>query len=617
MMWLVDRVTGELTKLSPLKAQHIEEINGENTLHLTVDTKVNKYDTVIFKDRLGFWQEFIVQGITEDRELSNLYLEHSSYELHNNIVRDKRPVTQSPSYILGQILEDSTRWTAGTSDIGGTFDMNFYYVSVYEALKMITEKTGGELEFVFTVEDNQVVGRTINLVSALGEDRGRIFSYSKDMLGVNKSINDDIITAMIGRGMGEQISETGYGRRITFIDLDKPDSPIGVDYVENTAAKEAFGLYSGGVATNRMGFALFDEIDDPEELYLETKKLLEIQSQPNVTYEVGVLLLSNPDEGVAKGDIIHVFDNDFGGEKLTLHGRILKINHDILKPENSEVIIGNVVKDLSEFQKKTDEQLSNFRSKSKIWDRASAFSNDNTLQASYISGLLAHWNELANMAGGFTYTLDGQGTVTYDRPIDQNPTKVVQIVGGTIRIANSKTPEDEWEWRTVINADGISGQEILAESITANQLRSDVGANLDISSNEAITINISAIEDAENQITELTNAWTFSETETLRRYGELVTKVENIDGDMVDLTTYTETLIRETAEGIEVGKSGSPFRIVIGENQITFWEGDKDIAYINNQSLNISDGAFFTSLQIGDFEWKKEDDGSVSFGKVG
>lgn len=615
-MWAIDRKEEQITKIFYTSATHVEEINGENSLDLVTNNKVDKYDAIIFKDRLENWQEFLVQETEEARDgFRRVYAEHSVYELHDFIVRDKRPEDRTVDYILSEILQD-TRWEAGTSNIGGVFSMSFYYLSAYESLKKLVKEVNGEIEFEITVVNNRVTSRKINIKQAIGQDRGQIFAYNKNLVGVKRSIKDDVVTAIVGRGRGEEISENGWGRRITFAELDKPDSPEGVDYVANDAARLAFGLYHNGEYLHRFGEALFDEIEDPEELYLETKKVLDEKSTPKFKYDVPVVLLNKPEEAVALGDTVHVIDNDFGGEVLRIHGRALKISHDLVVHEHSELTIGKVVEDMSEYQKKVDEVIDNFRSKSKVWDRSNAFDEEGRIAASYIFQLLEEWNHQANMSGGYTYTLDGMGTITYDRPVDDEPTQAVQIVGGTMRIADSKDINGEWEWKTVINAQGIAGQQILTGTITTSHLRGDVGENLDISSNTAIVSTVSQIGGLENDLIEFQNEVIQTATENITRFQTLQTEIENVDGELRDSYSYITTIIRESAEGIEVGKEGSPFKIVIGNEQIQFWENNDIVADISNNTLNIADGIFFNIVRIGDFRFSTENDGGLSFGKI-
>lgn len=72
----------------------------------------------------------------------------------------------------------------------------------------------------------------------------------------------------------------------------------------------------------------------------------------------------------------------------------------------------------------------------------------------------------------------------------------MMLTGMGFMIANEKTDEGKWNWRTFGTGDGftadaivtgfLSAERILAGSITADHLRSDVGASLDLSSNKSI-----------------------------------------------------------------------------------------------------------------------------------
>lgn len=496
-MWRLDSTTDSLSKLQLASAVQNEEVNGENTLDITTLDRVNKYDSVIFKDQAGNWQEFVVQEITEDRDVAELHLEHVSYELHNTIVRN-RTYTNSTLHAIFEDLLSDTRWTVGSYDVGGLWSISFEYISVYEAIKEVIAMTNAEIEFSVDVGINTVTNRTVNIWQRIGSDKGRIFSYAKDMLGVTKSITNEVITAVIGLGKELPDDEEGNPQgRLNLKALDMPDSPLNEDYVENATAKNLYGIPNGATKLHRSIIIEFNDIEDANELYLATKAQLDIISQPKFVYEVSVALLTDLKDQVTLGDTVHVYDKDFGGDQLSLHGRIVKIKRDLLYPEASQLTIGNVTDDLASHQKQVDQQLAELKSKSSTWDKTSASLGPNLIPASYIKNLLQEWNDLANASGGYTYTIDGGGSITYDRAIDDNPTKALQIVGGVMRIANSKDPEGNWIWRTALTGDGIVGAEIAAHSITANQLRSDVGANLDLSSNESVRLVV------DNSLTEI------------------------------------------------------------------------------------------------------------------
>ena len=49
----------------------------------------------------------------------------------------------------------------------------------------------------------------------------------------------------------------------------------------------------------------------------------------------------------------------------------------------------------------------------------------------------------------------GDGIITYDKPDPEEATMAIQILGGSFRIANSKGPDGEWQWRTFGDGNGF------------------------------------------------------------------------------------------------------------------------------------------------------------------
>src|SRR5699024_5557726 len=68
------------------------------------------------------------------------------------------------------------------------------------------------------------------------------------------------------------------------------------------------------------------------------------------------------------------------------------------------------------------------------------------------------WNE-----DGYNYDLRvgneyglPSGYYSFDRPIDQNPTKVIYMGAGKLLISNSKDTNGEWIWQTAMDGNGIN-----------------------------------------------------------------------------------------------------------------------------------------------------------------
>src|SRR5699024_4808585 len=77
--------------------------------------------------------------------------------------------------------------------------------------------------------------------------------------------------------------------------------------------------------------------------------------------------------------------------------------------------------------------------------------------------LIAEMNERGNRQGGYVYVDEnGRGLTTDSKPLDQNPTMAIQLLGGAFRIANSKLRNGEFEWRTYGDGNGCVADMIVA-----------------------------------------------------------------------------------------------------------------------------------------------------------
>ena len=80
-----------------------------------------------------------------------------------------------------------------------------------------------------------------------------------------------------------------------------------------------------------------------------------------------------------------------------------------------------------------------------------------------------------------------------------------------------------------------------------------------------------------------------------------------------------ETLIRASGDGVEIGKAGSNFRVVITNEELAFYDGTNKIAYMNKQKMFITAAQVTSSLEIGQdggntFSWVKTEHGlSLSY----
>ena len=106
----------------------------------------------------------------------------------------------------------------------------------------------------------------------------------------------------------------------------------------------------------------------------------------------------------------------------------------------------------------------------------------------YVDALIQRLNNEINATGGYTYIVQGTGIVTYDTAVSDpsvgaEANAAVEIRGGTVRIANSKDAQGNWEWRTVFTAGHIAGDLVTAAQITTGYIGSAGSTYIDLDNN--------------------------------------------------------------------------------------------------------------------------------------
>src|SRR5690606_29410236 len=115
-----------------LSAKHLEELNGENYLDIETLAAVEKNQRLVYKDKYGYWHEFIIKGVEETQGdegiIRRVFAESSFYETIGDYVEDKRPYDVPANIALENALL-TTRWEVGIVDDLGLNSTNFYHIS--------------------------------------------------------------------------------------------------------------------------------------------------------------------------------------------------------------------------------------------------------------------------------------------------------------------------------------------------------------------------------------------------------------------------------------------------------------------------------------------------------
>lgn len=461
---LLDRDENLIDYIDIFDPEDEESLNADSTLTFSTFYKnIEKGYRILYQDRLNEWHEYIIQSIKNKHNSSDdifleVYAENSFYETLGDYIEDKRPRNSTATNALSEALATS-RWEVGVVENLGLNTTSFYRCSVKDAVQnKIVKVWDGEFSTSIKVEGNKIVSRKVNIYKKRGDDHGKRFVYGKDIHEIEKVVNEeDIITALYGFGKGEEIEETGgHGRRIDFADINN-----GKKYVENNAARLKYGRNSDKGKVHVFGKIEFDDITDKRELLAKTKEELEKASTPKITYNATVEDLAKHGfeyEGVRLGDTVTVIDEELG---LRLKTRVVKLVKNLDNSSADKITLGNFVETTSDLFIEAYKKINDFRNKEAIWDSASKKIQDG-IDAEFLNNIIDKINTEINNSGGYVYiSKDGKGIITYDKPLDQNPTKAIQLMGGSIRIANKKKSDGTWDWRSFGTGDGFVADEII------------------------------------------------------------------------------------------------------------------------------------------------------------
>lgn len=466
MLMLLDRDESFIASLKYKDIKRKREINGLNTLEFGTNKEVEFGQRLIFKDRQGLWHEYIIIDYfkTHDQEgLSyEVYCEDLTSELYGQYIDDLKPRNEKASSILGKILE-GTRFEPGYVDDFGTRSFNLYRTNCKAALWKILEEYGSEIQVRLDVDKHGINHRYIDLKKSIGRDAGKRFTYKKDVGSIKKTTSiKDLVTALYGYGKGEEIvgedgqPSGGYGRKIDFAEIND-----GKKYVEDEKARKKYG--TGPERKHIFGKVEFSDCEDKRELLELTKAKLEELSKPKITYELKVEDLSRYEgykgEGVGLGDLVLVIDKEINTRVQT---RVVSIVDNPLEEiEDSEIILGNFIKDLSENYVEYDKLKSAFENNRNIFN-SELEKLANGVKSSYIQRVLEKFNKELNETGGWVYAEEGEGLLILNAPKEGDPTQAINLKGGKIAIANHKTPDGSFAYETFGDGDGFTANLIRA-----------------------------------------------------------------------------------------------------------------------------------------------------------
>ncbi|HFI0171628.1 TPA: phage tail spike protein [Streptococcus suis] len=274
-------------------------------------------------------------------------------ELRKSPVFDKRPKNALARDVITDLLA-GTNWQARFVGETTPHSTNFYYTSIFDALKKVCEVWDLEMQFFVEMNGNRIGARYIDFKRRIGEAVGKRVVYGHNALQILQEVErTNIFTALVGRGKGEETGD-GYGRKITFENVvwsrtqGKPvDKPKGQKYLELPLMTRQYGIKNAdGTMRPKIGFVDFSEEENPEVLIERTYKALIDAARPQLTLKTSSVYL----RGVKVGDTIRVVRHD---KKLDYDTRIFEITFNRLNNQSSDIKLGDRIGESNEAKVQT------------------------------------------------------------------------------------------------------------------------------------------------------------------------------------------------------------------------------------------------------------------------
>ena len=468
-----------------LSLTHTDELNGEDSVDITTTFALKQGYRLVWADRLGKVHEHVCQdpkGLHAGGD--TVYTDtaiNSICETYGDYIEDKRPYGYGFLQALNVCL-GPTRWTAGTVDQTGTVDkgLTFYHTSAREALQSILE-CGGELETEITVSGGKVTSRRVGIRSHRGAKGGhRRFTYTKDLASVSRTEHYGAITACYGYGKGIETDTGGYGRKLTFGDINNSKN-----YVEDATALRLYGRPDGrGGRAHVFGQYENSNCEDAATLLAETRAYLDSRKEPGMTYEadaVDLMQFGRDWEGVAVGDDVQIVDTAFS-PALRCEGRVTKLVTDQLGG-TVRVTLGNVTETMADMLLAQQQKLSSLSKRSSSWDVAAS------TPPSFLQQVMDSMNTQFNLAGNsYVHTSFERGLIFGSVPLDADGRSTtgggmaMQLCSQGFRIADGCKADGSWDWRTFGTGKGFFAEFIcfgtmLGDLIKAGTIQDKAGKN--------------------------------------------------------------------------------------------------------------------------------------------
>ena len=373
------------------------------------------------------------------------------------------------------------------------------------------------------------------------------------------------------------------------------------------------------------------ETDNPKELRRLAYNELKKHCYPAVTYEVDGFV------DVEIGDTIKIYDNGFS-PALIIQARVSEQKISFTNPLSNKTTFSNykaLENKLSDGIQAAFERLFE-ASKPYIiklaTDKGVIFKNGAgesvvtpTLYRGgkpIVTGVTWRWSLDGTVSTGMKYlvrgsTIDRTSTLTVSAYIDNNQVAIDEISFVNVLDGQNGQKGDKGE-------PGPKGDRGEKGALDENQLK-EIKTSIDSKADQGLTqeqlnalneksqileaeLKAKASMEAFSELEKAYNAFVKLNADSQRKSeSDLVEAGRRIDllitqfGGLAELKTFIDTYMKSTNEGLIIGKNDASSTIKVSSDRISMFSAGKEVMYISQGVINIDNGIFTASVQIGRF----------------
>lgn len=558
-IYLLDKNQNLIKSITPdllIENTQVMELGGQITARAKFPYKDFEENAEYFgvKEENNFWLYKIRKKQKEGGHITIDGIHIFFDELKGTVVRDIRNQDTPANLVVEKIIA-GTGWDLKSNVSKNIASKNFYYQSALSAFYDAVQTWDFEFMPEIIFNDGRIISKKINIYNQMSRDFGKWYEYGDKLVKVvAESSTDELYTAFIGRGKGIPLEDEdgnlsgGFSRKIKFDDIEytnekngvKVHKPKGIDFIE---IKEATKLYGYPDGTPRIGVVDFDNIEDEKLLADATFEYALENTRPKLQLRATTI----ETDPVELGETVSIIRPDMN---IRYKVRIFKIQKDFLKEKVVSFEFGDKIV-----------SSAGDRLKAEGYEKRKR----NEEIDSYIDGLRDEINSSYFNDSAYNYDLKignkyglPAGYYSFDRPIDENPTKVIYMGAGKMLVADSKNPDGSWKWGTM-----ATGQGVVAESI--------VGTLGEFAKVNATQINVNAdfyktdIGEKINEGLKIVDDKVVDETGKIRDDLEVVDgKIVDLEGKVVLQNTLYNNVKITPEKGIQVLDAQSRERLQLG-----------------------------------------------------